>query len=136
MNHSQHYQPHTDHHQENHAANLGQLLNPVHPLQQNDTAQHDQHHQHHHHHNPMAQPLPLSQPTTYTDYSSAGYDGKETTTTGFAMSDGNHGSGGSGLVPMSRYPMTNQHSAPTLDSLYALDASAGDANGNGFHTYY
>ncbi|KAI8334948.1 Gti1/Pac2 family-domain-containing protein [Chlamydoabsidia padenii] len=122
MNHSQHQQ------QENHAANLGQLLNPVHPLQQNDTAQHNNN-------NPLAQSITMTHPSaSYADYSSTGYDGKETNTQGFSMADGNNGSGGSGLVPMSRYPMTNQHSAPTLDSLYTLDTSAGNANG--FQTYY
>jgi hypothetical protein len=105
----QHHQP----------ANLGQLLNPVHPLQNDATQQQ--------HSNPLLQSMDLSHAPhsgTFTDYAS-GYDDKGT----FVVSnqDGGNGTdtGNSGYMPMQRYPMVNQHSSSSMDSLYAHDTSGG-----------
>ncbi|CAO3596862.1 unnamed protein product [Absidia cylindrospora] len=110
--------------QQGHAANLGQLLNPVHPLQ-NDTAQQ--------HSNPLLQSMNMSQAPqggTFTDYTS-GYDDKGA----FLVSphDGGNGTatGNSGFIPMQRYPMENQHSSSSIDSLYAHDTSGG----GGLHSF-
>ncbi|CAO3617630.1 unnamed protein product [Cunninghamella blakesleeana] len=127
----------TQHQSQHHTANLGQLLNPVHPLQNESTSQNGlmnsmavSHHPHH--------------TSSFADYNS-GYQHDNTNNNNkdhhpYQSHDNHHhphpqhhhhhhnnandNNGSSGFMPI-RYPMANQHHSTSLDSLYTQDTLGG-----------
>ncbi|CAO3615902.1 unnamed protein product [Cunninghamella echinulata] len=114
---------------QHHTANLGQLLNPVHPLQNDNTSQ-----------NGLMNSMSVSSHphhSSFTDYNSGYHHNKDhpyhvdpqqqqqqqnNHQHSHHHNNNNDNNGSSGFMPI-RYPMANQHHSASLDSLY--DTSGG-----------